>query len=131
MLLSDLSDFLLFLIWDWTVFLVLKMFLLPFQIRQEMGRIVIMPFPILYLKWLENPQEVDESSRQWREIFISLERHYWGAISLAASFVPLEFQGWGAFFFAATFILQGLQGWRATRCVAELLEILVYLPAHT
>jgi hypothetical protein len=40
------TDFLLFLIWDWTVYLVLKMFLLPFQIRQEMGRIVIMPFPI-------------------------------------------------------------------------------------
>jgi hypothetical protein len=43
---------------------------------------------------VEKPQEVDESFRRWREIFISLERHDWGAISLAASFVPFEFQGW-------------------------------------
>jgi hypothetical protein len=65
---------------------------------------------------------------------LSIERHDWGAISLAASFVPFEFQDWGAFFFpfefqnwgafffpfeyqdwgtfffAATFISQGLQG---------------------
>ena len=44
------TDFLLFLIWDWTD-LVLKIFLLPFQIRQEMGRIVIMPFPICKEMW--------------------------------------------------------------------------------
>jgi hypothetical protein len=87
--------------------------------------------PTLASEVVEKPQEVDESFRRWREIFISLERHDWGAISLAASFVPFEFQGWGAFFFAATFMLQGLQRWGATRYVAELLEILVHLPVHT